>query len=65
MLNQELPQGTKILNSLQATSIFEKSDHTKIMKSLQRQKVDLDGVTLMAIHKVNHWLFVKLTKTKL
>jgi hypothetical protein len=45
---------------LKVTSIFNNTDYTKIEKILKKQKVTKVATLILAIHKIDHWLFLKI-----
>ena len=57
----------KILNSLQVATFFDrkKYDQNKVAKFFERQKITQKSNIIMAIHKVNNWIFIKINKNHL
>lgn len=54
-----------IFNSLKVKSLFEKTDYEKVKKILERQKVTTNSTLILAVHKYNHWIFLKMENSSI
>lgn len=59
-LNSRAGNTYVIFDSLKVTSLFGKADFVKLEKILNRQKINKNSIILLAIHKTNHWLFLRM-----